>query len=116
MENSVDDFEVLGEKALPEGVVDIFIKQKHPIGKNKYLLVEVKTGKASQKDFHQLKGYLEEFGSEAIGGVLIAKDFPKSIPSQPKILPVRYLFRDLNPSSEYTYKHLLDILQIVLAK
>ena len=112
VENPVDDFEVLGEKALPEGFVDIFIKQKHPIGKNKYLLVEVKTGNTSKKDFRQLKGYIEEFGSEAIGGVLIAKNFPKSIPFKSKILPVRYLFRNMDTSSEYTYRQLLDILQL----
>jgi len=38
----------------------VFIKQKHPMGKNKYLLVEVQTGKALLKDFEQLRGYLEE--------------------------------------------------------
>lgn len=115
-EISVNEFEVLGEKALPEGFVDIFIKQKHPAGRNKYLLVEVKTGRASKKDFEQLKGYIEEFGSEVIGGVLIARDFPRSIPFKPEILPVRYFFRDLDRSSEYAYKELIDMLQLEVAE
>lgn len=110
--NSIDDFDVLGEKALPEGFADIFIKLKHPKGKNKYLLVEVKTGSAKKKDFKQLNGYINEFGSEAVGGLLIAKDFPKSKPSLPKILPVRYFFKDLDTSNEYTYKELFDLLHL----
>ena len=112
VEEPVDDFEVLGEKALPEGFADIFIKQKHPVGKNKYLLVEVKTGKASKRDFAQLKGYIEEFGSESIGGVLIAKNFPKSTSYGPQILPVKYSFKNLDKSSEYTYQQLLNLLQL----
>ena len=114
VENSVDDFEVLGEKALPEGFVDIFIKQKHPTGKNKYILVEVKTGKASRKDYEQLRRYIEEFGSEAIGGILIAKEFSKSFQHETQILPVKYSFKDLEPTSEYTDQQLFDILQLEL--
>lgn len=110
--NSTDEFEVLGEKALPEGFVDIFIKLKHPAGKNKYLLVEVKAGNAKKKDLEQLKGYINEFGSEAVGGILIAKSFPKSIPLTSNILLVRYFFNNLDTSQEYTYKELLDLLQL----
>lgn len=47
---SPDDFEVLGEKALPEGFADIFIKMRHPEGKNLYLVVEVKTGRAYSRE------------------------------------------------------------------
>lgn len=112
IEDSKDDFEILGEKALPEGFVDIFIKLKHPKGKNKYLLVEVKTGKAIKKDFEQLGKYIEEFGSEAVGGVLIAKDFSKSIPTKPNILPVQYYFDNLNRSAEYTYQSLVGSLKL----
>lgn len=74
---SPDEFEILGEKALSEGFVDIFLKLKHPIGSNNYILVEVKTGKASKKDFEQLKYYISEFKGEPVGGILVAKDFPK---------------------------------------
>ncbi len=112
IDGPTDNFEILGEKALPEGFVDIFIKQKHPMGKNKYLLVEVKTGKAQRKDFEQLWGYLRELGSESVGGVLIARSFPKSIPFALNILPVRYSFKNLDASSEYTYKQLLNFLQL----
>ncbi len=109
---SVDEFEVLGEKALAEGFVDIFIKLKHPRGKNKYLLVEVKTHKAAKKDFEQLRKYMDEFDSEAVGGILIAKNFPKSHPGGREILPVKYSFRNLDLSGEYTYEKLLELMAL----
>jgi len=110
--NDPDEFEVLGEKALPKGFVDIFIKLKHPMGRNKYILVEIKTGKAQKRDMAQLKGYLREFDNEAIGGVLIAKDFPKYSSDEPKILPVKYHFSQLDKDSEYTYKKLFNLLEL----
>jgi len=110
--NHSNEFEILGEKALPEGFVDIFIKLKHPTGRNKYILVEVKTGKAQKKDINQLKSYIGEFESEAIGGVLIAKDFPKYISGESKVLPVKYHFSQLDKNSEYTYEQLFNLLKL----
>jgi len=114
VERSPEEFEVLGEKALPEGYADIFIKLKHPAGANKYLLAEVKTGKASKKDFKQLRGYTKEYGVEAAGGILIAKDFPRRIPGN-DLLPVRYYFEGLDPSEEYGYEELLKTLRLEVA-
>lgn len=112
--NPINEFEVLGEKALLEGFVDVFIKLKHPKGENKFLLVEVKTRKSQKKDFQQLMGYINEFGNEAVGGVLIAEDFPKHISSSSdiKILPVRYWFDTLDIHSEYLYSDLLQLLNL----
>ncbi|ACJ17020.1 hypothetical protein, conserved [Thermococcus onnurineus NA1] len=84
IDKSPDEFEVLGEKALPEGYVDIFIKLRHPAGTNKYLLVEVKTGNAQRKDIEQLIGHISEFSNETVGGILIARDFSKSALDNPK--------------------------------
>jgi len=112
IDHSPDEFEVLGEKALPEGFVDIFIKLKHPVGANIYLLVEVKTGKACKKDIEQLKRYISEFSNEVAGGVLIAKEFPKSIQREKCIIPVQYYFKDITSLSEYTYRQLLHSLQL----
>lgn len=41
-----EDFEVLGEKALPEGHIDLLIKDRVPKGYSRRVIVEVKTGKA----------------------------------------------------------------------
>ncbi len=109
-----DEFEILGEKALPEGFVDIFSKLKHPLGSNSYLLVEVKTGKAVRRDFEQLSRYLSEFKGETVGGVLIARDFPKKKVQENKIIPVRYSFDSLDVEKEYIYEDLLRMLELEL--
>ncbi len=112
LDNAPEEFEVLGEKALPEGYVDIFIKLRHPKGTNKYLPVEVKTGKAQRKDLDQLRRYINEFSNETVGGILIAKDFSKSVLNDPKILAVEYHFKDIDPSKEYSYEELLKMLAL----
>jgi RecB family endonuclease NucS len=111
------DFEILGEKALPEGFVDIFIKLKHPKGSNIYLLVEVKTGKAQRKDFEQLKSYIKEFGNECKGGILIAKEFPrKNIKINSDILLIKYGFDHLDKDEEYSYSQLMQKLNLEVVK
>jgi len=93
-EVKAEDLEVLGEKALPEGHVDIFIKEAVPIGESKNIIIEVKIGKAVKRDFEQLKDYLKEFGFECLRAVLIAKDFSKKDVSDFKneIIPLKYVF------------------------
>jgi len=112
-----EDFEILGEKALSEGFVDIFIKLKHPKGNNKYLIVEVKRGKAQKKDIAQLHQYLNELGCEAKGGILVARDFSQNVLKEvvhyyPPIIPVRYSFTNINYASSYTYTDLLNLFQL----
>ncbi len=58
------DFEVLGEKALPEGHVDIFIKDAQPVGISRKIIIEVKISNANVYDVKQLKNYVNEIGSE----------------------------------------------------
>ncbi len=112
IENSPEDFEILGEKALPEGYVDIFIKLRYPTAANKYILVEVKSNKASKRDFEQLKGYISELGREVVGGVLIARGFPKKVPDEERIMSVRYTFENLDRKQLYTYNELFNILKL----
>lgn len=107
-----DNFEVLGEKALPEGFVDIFIKLKYPAGANKYILVEVKTGRAQKKEFEQLKRYTNEFGEDAAGALLIAKEFPRTLPKESRVLYIKYYFDQLDASAEYSYDQLKDRLRL----
>ncbi|QTA37572.1 hypothetical protein JYK00_07515 [Thermosipho ferrireducens] len=112
---SIDDFEILGEKALPEGFVDIFIKLKYPIAINRYILVEVKTGKVTTNDIKQLQNYLNQFGKEALGGVLIAKDLPKLIHLKDNnIVYVRYYFEDLDINDVYSFEELLKMLKFTI--
>lgn len=115
VDSSPSEFEALGEKALPEGYVDIFIKPQHPSTKNKYLLTEVKTGKAQKKDVEQLRKYVKESGDETVGGILIAKDFSKFAFGDDRILPVRYHLEGLDISVEYSYEELLRMLRLEVA-
>ncbi len=72
-----DELEILGEKALPEGHIDLLIKESTPIGMTRKIIIEVKLGRANNNDFNQLEKYLSEFGKECLKGVLIAAFFNK---------------------------------------
>lgn len=76
---SPEGLEVLGEKALSHGHVDILIKDRVPIAQARKIAVEVKMKEAQPKDLRQLRGYMDELGDECVGGVLIANSFSKSV-------------------------------------
>lgn len=103
------DFEVLGEKALPEGHIDIFIKEAQPIGISRKIIVEVKTSAARIEDITQLKNYMSELGKECIGGVLIAQKFSQKVSEKAcneNIKPLIYSFEGINKNNIY---HLADL-------
>jgi len=112
-----DEFEILSEKALSRGFIDLFIKLRHPVGKNQYILVEVKNRKASSNDFEQIIEYIKDFDKEGelLGGIIIASSFPsKSKLDTVKILRVKFFFRNLDESKEYCYQDLLDKLELTI--
>jgi hypothetical protein len=86
-----DQLEVLGEKALSQGHVDILIKDRVPIALARKLVVEVKRGKAKSADLLQLREYMDEFRKECIGGVLIAHSFPKAVVRNAPGMKIRLL-------------------------
>jgi hypothetical protein len=71
--------EVLGEKAVPEGHIDILIKESVPIGLARKVIVEVKLRRGQESDLAQLADYMNEFGNECITGVLIAESFSRAV-------------------------------------
>jgi len=104
--------EVLGEKALPEGHVDILVKERVPIGRARVIVVEVKIGRASIKDFEQVKGYGEEMGDECAGACLIASRFPRSLPRHVKdVKPFTYNL-EIAKRGTYTIRDLLPLLSL----
>lgn len=108
-----EDLEVLGEKALPEGHVDILIKERIPIGKAKIIILEVKRGKASLRDLKQLERYRTEIGLECIGACLIARDFPRKMTSyQDKIKLLKYNL-NLIKNKTYTFNELLKSITLI---
>lgn len=71
--------EVLGEKALAEGHIDILIKEATPMGLARKIIIEVKTGLAKLQDIDQLSLYLNEMGNECLAGVLIAWNLSRKV-------------------------------------
>lgn len=110
-----ENLEVLGEKALPEGHIDLLIKEAVPIGLSRNIVVEVKLNKATEKDFEQLIYYIDEFGEECVRGVLIAKDFSKKAVRNfsrfSQITPIRYAINDFD-SEPKNFDELLNILKL----
>lgn len=70
-----NELEILGEKALPQGHIDILLKRRAPVGSDPKIPIEVKTKKAVPKDLTQLRSYMDEMRGECPIGVLIASEF-----------------------------------------
>lgn len=83
------ELEVLGEKALPQGHVDILLKRRVPLGSDSKIPIEVKTKKALPKDLTQLCGYMSELQEECPVGILLAGDFHKKVVASAKNCNVR---------------------------
>jgi hypothetical protein len=102
------DFEVLGEKALPEGHIDILIKDSFPTGYSRKLIVEVKTGKAKSQDIAQLNNYLH-LDQEYRVGILIAQDFPQKVLQEATtsgVICLRYSLGKIDKSTTYSLDEL----------
>ena len=114
---SPEDFEILGEKAFPEGHIDILIKEAVPIGIARKIIVEVKSRAAALKDLRQLKNYTEEIGSECIGAVLVSKRFSQLIIRHAKEAQIKlatYSFSNpiYEPGRLYTFEELLQNIKL----
>ena len=102
------DLEVLSEKALVEGHVDILIKEAEPKGYSRSIVVEVKRGAARRGDFEQVVRYKAELGPECLAAVLIAKEFPRCAD---EAVPLRYVL-DIDPNGLYTFEELLNLIRL----
>jgi hypothetical protein len=92
-----DSMEVLGEKALPQGYIDLLLKERVPLGAAPKIPIEVKLGTAQPKDVLQLRDYMDELMGECLCGVLIAAEFGrKTVPlaRESSIRLVRYALRE----------------------
>lgn len=106
------DLEVLGEKALAQGHIDLLLKRRVPLGSSIKIPIEVKTKKGQSKDLAQLQGYMDELKGECPTGVLVAADFGRNDTARAErdqVRLVRYrIDADLNatPSFEEIYEQL----------
>jgi len=104
------ELEILGEKALPQGHIDLLLKQRAPLGTAPKIPIEVKTNRAQAEDLVQLRGYMDELRGESVIGVLIAAEFSKDAvrkAADNRITLVRYVLNaDLKkmPTFEEIYR------------
>jgi len=106
-----EELEVLGEKALPQGYVDILIKRARPRGENRMIAIEVKLGGATEKDARQLEAYVEELGRECVAGILMAERIPRHLKARGRIHFMEYSF-PLDLSKPHTFQELLQAVGI----
>ncbi len=79
--------EALGEKAIPEGLIDLLLKDASPAGRSKEFVIEVKRKKATRANLAQLEDYLTILGPNCDGGVLISE--PTQRPIQSRIVNLK---------------------------
>lgn len=113
-----DAFEVLGEKALPEGHVDILLKERVPIGRAVQVPIEVKLGVARPIDVSQIRAYVDELGQECPAGILVASGFTREAIRQAGacgVQLVRYVL-DLDWSVPRTFDEVKRALRLEVAE
>lgn len=117
-QESLDEqsFEILGERALPEGYVDIIVKDATPFGMSSSIAIEVKRGDATIKDLDQLGKYVQMIGQECKAGVLIArkassKTLKYAQQNNLHVISYNVEFSSMNGTDEF--EHLLSSFQLV---
>lgn len=106
--------EALGEKALPEGHLDILIKEAIPMGDSKNIVIEVKARDAAVKDISQLSNYRRELGPECLAAIIIAKRFPTKMSTKAKAQNIFLGEFDIqwNDSKALSFSQLLQRLSL----
>ncbi len=103
--------EVLGEKALPRGYVDMLIKETIPAGLSRKIIVEVKKERALERDFRKVLQYRGEVGRECVAAVIIARKTSNSLRRRFKQVSfVRYSIKDVL-QRKFTFEELVNALE-----
>jgi len=86
------EIEVLGERALPEGHLDILLKDSEPVGSSVQLPIEVKLNRCDDDDLQQLRDYMTQLQPECPGGVLLAETIPRDfdVPDDVTLLRAKF--------------------------
>lgn len=92
------NIEVLGERALPEGHLDILVKDAEPVGSSLKLPIEVKLNRCDDSDLDQLRGYMKQLQPECPGGVLLAETIPRRLDVPDDVSLLRTKFDGLDMS------------------
>jgi len=109
-----ESLEILGEKALTQGHIDLLLKQRTPKGTSLKIPIEVKTNEAKPDDVTQIRNYRDELMGEAPVCILVASDFgrkTREAAMQKEVSLVQYkLAADL--SKAVTFQEIYDGLSL----
>ena len=111
-----DKLEVLGEKAIAEGHIDILIKEATPMGISRKIIIEVKTGLAKLQDISQLRMYLDELGNECVAGVLIARNFSRKVLEEARkqgIITFEYKLDIMDNGIPVTFREIKENIRLI---
>jgi len=106
------DMEILGERALPEGHLDLVLKDAKPVGDSVQLPIEVKLNRCDESDLAQLRGYIEQLKPECPGGVLLAETIPREFDTPDDVALVRAQFDGLDMGTPRTLEAMRDALTL----
>lgn len=104
--------EVLGERALPEGHLDLLLKDAEPVGSSVQLPIEVKLNRCNDDHLAQLRGYVEQLGSECPGGVLLAETIPRDFDVPDDVSLLRSTFEGIDMGEPRTLAEMADALAL----
>lgn len=107
--------EVLGERGLPEGFVDVLIKEAFPAGRGTFIVLEVKKERATPQDIEQVARYAELIGPESRGAAIVARRFsPSSVAVARDLDVAAFTYRLGRPLDEEpaTFDQLLESFTI----
>lgn len=96
------EIEVLGERALPEGHLDLVLKDANPVGESLQLPIEVKLNRCNDSHLEQLRGYIDQLKPECPGGVLLAETIPRNFDVPSDVSLVRAGFDDVDMGEPQT--------------
>jgi hypothetical protein len=106
------DVEILGERALPEGHVDLLIRDAEPVGQATNVPIEVKLNRCSDDNLEQLRGYIRQLQPECPGGVLLAETIPRSFNVPDDIALVRASFDGIDMGKPHPINEMLSALRL----
>ena len=106
------DVEILGERALPEGHVDLLIRDAEPVGNATNIPIEVKLNRCSDEDLEQLRGYIQQLQPECPGGILLAETIPRDFDVPEDVALVRASFDGIDMGTPQPIEEMLAALQL----
>lgn len=106
------EVEVLGERALPEGHLDLMLKDANPVGESLQLPIEVKLNRCNDSHLEQLRGYIDQLKPECPGGILLAETIPRNFDVPEDVSLIRAEFDGIDMGEPQTLATMENALSL----